>query len=162
MANQNFSLASQTQSLIFSSELVSSLPLQTYLPQSIKKIYFSQELYILFWKLFEMNKVRSETWDRYSLNNKDRVSLVSLTLPRHQTLIIFSYPEIKYWYGMGPCCSFHSIPFHSIPEIPDAHAAQSSAVRPAGAPALPAVGNQNKSRCVHKLYPSPPLLSRQQ
>jgi len=28
---------------------------QTYLPHSIKKIYFSQELYIIFWKLFELN-----------------------------------------------------------------------------------------------------------
>ena len=29
---------------------------QTYLPHSIKKIYFSQELYIIFWKLFELNQ----------------------------------------------------------------------------------------------------------
>ena len=28
---------------------------QTYLPYSIKKIYFSQELYIIFWKMFELN-----------------------------------------------------------------------------------------------------------
>ena len=30
--------------------------LQTYLPHSVKKIYFTQELYILVWKLFELNK----------------------------------------------------------------------------------------------------------
>ena len=31
---------------------------QTYLPHSIKKIFFTQELCILFWKLFELNQVR--------------------------------------------------------------------------------------------------------
>ena len=36
---------------------VSFLP-QTYLPHSIKKIFFTQELCILFWKLFELNQVR--------------------------------------------------------------------------------------------------------
>ena len=34
----------------------SSLSSQTYLPHSVKKIYFTQELYILVWKLFELNK----------------------------------------------------------------------------------------------------------
>ncbi|XP_064406820.1 protein HID1-like [Halichondria panicea] len=28
----------------------------TYLPHSIKKIYFTQEIYIIFWKLFELNQ----------------------------------------------------------------------------------------------------------
>jgi hypothetical protein len=29
---------------------------QTYLPRSVKKIFFTQELYILVWKMFELNK----------------------------------------------------------------------------------------------------------
>ncbi len=28
----------------------------TYLPHSIKKIFFTQEIYIIFWKLFELNQ----------------------------------------------------------------------------------------------------------
>lgn len=35
---------------------LSSLLLQTYLPHSVKKVFFTQELYILVWKLFELNK----------------------------------------------------------------------------------------------------------
>lgn len=54
-------LASQDFQFILKglARLLSNPLLQTYLPNSTKKIQFHQELLVLFWKLCDFNKVRS-------------------------------------------------------------------------------------------------------
>ena len=42
--------------------LLSNPLLQTYLPNSTKKIQFHQELLVLFWKLCDFNKVGRPLW----------------------------------------------------------------------------------------------------
>lgn len=42
--------------------LLSNPLLQTYLPNSTKKIQFHQELLVLFWKLCDFNKVGQPLW----------------------------------------------------------------------------------------------------
>lgn len=44
-------------------QLLNNPLIQTYLPHSTKKIQFHQELLLLFWKLCDINKVRSSEED---------------------------------------------------------------------------------------------------
>ena len=64
---------------------VLSLP-QTYLPHSIKKIFFTQELCILFWKLFELNQVRELGVSL--LLSCDPLPQLSLSLSHHTVIIL--------------------------------------------------------------------------
>ena len=73
---------------------------QTYLPHSIKKIFFTQELCILFWKLFELNQVREL-----------QVSLLPILLSCDTLTLSHTH--------------HNSLPF---PEISDTHATQPDTV----------------------------------
>ena len=74
---------------------------QTYLPHSIKKIFFTQELCIVFWKLFELNQVRVSI-----LPSREP----SFTLSLSHTITHSPPPEISGAHAAQPhtvwaCCS---------------------------------------------------------
>ncbi len=70
--------------------------LQTYLPYSIKKIYFSQELYIIFWKLFELNH-------KFLVHMLRSSSLFDLVVP-----LLFQLLQTRTNPGLYSMCHIHT------------------------------------------------------